>query len=307
MLPGVTPTATARAPVGTLHSVQATSTTDQTEAPAAAPITARSRSWRRVFDDISRAAQQRQLWAHLGWQDVKQRYRRSVLGPLWITISMGVTATGLGLLYSTIFGMEAGEYVPYMTVGFIIWYFISGCLTSGTDVFIQNEGMIKQLPAPISIYVFRTVWREFLLFLHNLVIYFAILAIFRPELSWTVFSVFPALLLLLVNAGWVVLLFGIVSTRFRDIPPVVSSFMQLLFFMSPIVWPMSALEENAGPRAWLAQINPVYHYVDIVRSPLLGSNQDLYHWLIVLAITVGGWGLALLMMRNYRARVSYWV
>ncbi|NHD19270.1 MULTISPECIES: ABC transporter permease [Actinopolyspora] len=283
--------------------MQASSTQNQSTVPPEA----RTRSWRKVFDDISSAARQRQLWAHLGWQDIKQRYRRSVLGPLWITISMGVTAAGLGLMYSTIFGQDPSDYVPYMTVGFIIWYFISGCLTAGTEVFIQNEGMIKQLPAPISIYVFRTVWREFLLSLHNLVIYLAILAIFTPPVGLDVLAAVPALLLLLVNGGWVVLLFGITSTRFRDIPPVVTSFMQLVFFMSPIVWPIEALRENAGPRAWLAQLNPVYHYVDIVRAPLLGEPQDLHHWLIVLAITVVGWALALLMMRNYRARVSYWV
>lgn len=220
---------------------------------------------------------------------------------------MGVTSAGLGLMYSTIFGQNPADYVPYMSVGFIIWYFISGCLTSGTEVFIQNEGLIKQLPAPVSVHVFRTVWREFLLFLHNLVIYLAILAIFQPPVKWTVVTAVPAFGLLLLNGGWVILVFGVASTRFRDIPPVVSSFMQLLFFMSPIVWPIAVLEQNAGPRAWLAQLNPIYHFVEIVRAPLLGTDQQLHHWIVVLSFTVAGWLLALLIMRNYRARVSYWV
>ena len=281
------------------------STLDRPEAPPEAS----SRTFRRAFKDINDGLSQRQLWAHLGWQDIKQRYRRSVLGPLWITISMGVTAAGLGLMYATIFGQPPEKYVPYMTVGFIIWYFISGCLLSGTEVFIQNEGLIKQLPAPITIHVLRTVWREFLLSLHNLVIYLAILAVFwnHIHVTWRVVTVFPALALLLVNGGWVVLLFGVASTRFRDIPPVVNSFMQLLFFMSPIVWPAEELGKRAPERAWLAQINPIYHYLDIVRAPLLGEDQHLSSWLIVLALTVGGWCLALVLLRNYRARVSYWV
>ncbi len=271
------------------------------------PAAASSRSWRRAFDDILSGARQRQLWAHLGWQDIKQRYRRSVLGPLWITIAMAVTAAGLGLMYSTIFKMNVEEYVPYMTVGFMIWYFISGCLTSGTEVFIQNEGLIKQIPAPISVHVFRTVWREFLLFLHNLIVYVGLLAVFQFPVTWKVITVIPALILLVLNGGWVVLLFGIASTRFRDVPPVVNSFMQLIFFASPIVWPVQKLEENAGPRAWLAQLNPVYHFVEIVRAPLLGQPQRLHYWVIVGAFTVIGWAVALLVMRNYRARVSYWV
>ncbi|MEV5537506.1 ABC transporter permease [Saccharopolyspora shandongensis] len=283
--------------------MQSTSTLDRPPAPSETS----SRSWRKAAKDLSDGFGQRQLWAHLGWQDIKQRYRRSVLGPLWITIGMGVTAGGLGLMYSTIFGQDPGKYVPYMTVGFMIWYFIQGCLLSGTEVFIHNEGLIKQLPAPISVHVLRTVWREFLLFLHNLVVYVVILAIFQPPVTWKIIAAIPALFLLLINGGWVVLLFGVASTRFRDIPPVINSFMQLLFFMSPIVWPIDVLEQNAGPRAWLAQLNPIYHFVEIARAPMLGTAQSLHHWLIVLGFTVGGWLLALLVMRNYRARVPYWV
>lgn len=284
--------------------MQATSTVDE---PRATPLKPSTRSWKRAVQDLTDGLSQRQLWAHLGWQDIKQRYRRSALGPLWITVGMGVTAGGLGVMYSTIFKLPAGEYVPYMAVGFMIWYFIQGCLTSGTEVFIQNEGLIKQLPAPITVHVLRTVWREFLLFLHNFIVYFAILAIFLPPITWKVVVAIPALLLLLLNGGWVVLLLGVASTRFRDIPPVVTSFMQLLFFMSPIVWPTEILEQNAGPRAWLAQLNPIYHFVEIARAPMLGEDQLLHHWIVAGAITLGGWLLALLILRNYRSRVPYWV
>ncbi|GAB2740633.1 ABC transporter permease [Salinifilum aidingensis] len=283
--------------------MQATSTQEHVPAPPASS----PRSWRKGIGDVTSALQQRELWAHLGWQDIKQRYRRSVLGPLWISFGMGVTAAGLGVMYSTIFGQDPSEYVPYMAIGFMIWYFILGSLTSGCEVFIQNEGLIKQLPAPVTVHVLRTVWREFLLFLHNFVVYFAILAIFRPPIDWTIITAVPALGLLLLNGGWVVLLFGVASTRFRDIPPVVNSLTQLLFFMSPIVWPIEVLKENAGPRAWLAQLNPVYHYVEILRAPLLGQQQVWHHWFVVLCLTAAGWLLALLVLRNYRSRVPYWV
>ncbi len=272
--------------------------------PPTPPPGGSSRTWQRAFRDLNNGVRQRELWGHLGWQDIKQRYRRSVLGPLWITFAMAVTATGLGMLYSVILDQDVNFFIPYMTVGFMLWYFISGSLVNGSEVFIQNEGLIKQLPAPISVHVFRTVWREFLLFLHNLIVYFAILAIFQPPITWKIVTAVPGLVLLILNAGWVVLLFGVVSTRLRDIPALVNSFMQLIFFASPIVWPEQSL---TGPRAWVAQINPVYHFVDIVRAPLLGEPQKMHHWLIVAAFTVVGWAAALLVMRNYRARVAYWV
>jgi ABC-2 type transport system permease protein len=304
--------------------VQATSTLDHPEAPPAV----RSRSFKRAFADVREAWDHRELWGHLGWQDIKQRYRRSVIGPLWITISMGTTALALGLLYSVLFKTDVATFLPYVTVGFIVWNFIVGCVTEGTDVFIANEGLIKHLPAPITVHVMRMVWRQVLFFAHNLVVYLVVLAIFftslshdyqisengpvHPGLSWTIVLAIPGFVLLAVNAVWVSLLFGVISTRFRDIPPVVNSFINLVFFMTPIVWDAGVLQRVTGGgnndwRMLIAELNPVYHFVEIVRAPLLGHAVDWHHWAIVGGFTVAGWFAALVILRNYRARVSYWV
>lgn len=281
----------------------------------------------RAFLDISEAVRGRELWSHLAWQDIKQRYRRSVLGPLWITLSMAVTAIGLGLLYSQLFDAEIGAFLPYITVGFIIWAFIIGCLTEGADAFIINEGLIKHLPAPITMYALRTVWRLTLMFAHNLVVYLGVVLIFygtlsheykitdfgvvQPGLDWTVLLAIPAFALLAVNGVWVTLLLGIISTRFRDIPQVVAALSSLLFFMTPIVWSTDILTakwgDAAGPRHLIAELNPLYHFIQIIRAPMIGNVQSMHHWVVVGAVTVVGGALTLLVMRNYRARVSYWV
>ena len=305
--------------------MQATSTLDHPEAPPAV----KSRSFKRAFADVREAWDHRELWGHLGWQDIKQRYRRSVIGPLWITISMGTTALALGLLYSVLFKATVPTFLPYVTVGFIVWNFIVGCVTEGTDVFIANEGIIKHLPAPITVHVMRMVWRQVLFLLHNLVVYAIVLAIFftslnheyriaadsplQPGLSWTIVLAIPGFVLLAVNAVWISLLFGVISTRFRDIPPVVNSFINLVFFMTPIVWDTGVLNRVTGGgddnqwRMLIAELNPVYHFVEIVRAPLLGHTVDWHHWAVAGGFTVFGWFAALVILRNYRARVSYWV
>ncbi|MFE9744101.1 ABC transporter permease [Saccharothrix saharensis] len=291
-----------------------------------APVESNSRTFSRAIGDVRQAWQHRELWGHLGWQDIKQRYRRSVIGPLWITISMGTTALALGLLYSALFGQEINTFLPYVTAGFVIWNFIVGCVTEGTDVFIANEGLIKHLPAPITVHVLRLVWRQVLFFVHNLVVYLIVLAIFFPDLtepyhmggetqvhpgvSWAILLAIPAFALVAVNAVWVALLFGIISTRFRDIPPVVHSFINLVFFMTPIVWHTGVLEKVGAGGDWrmlIAELNPLYHFLEIVRAPLLGHEQSWHHWVVVGAFTVVGWTVALVALRNYRARVSYWV
>ncbi|HEY0638158.1 MAG TPA: ABC transporter permease [Pseudonocardiaceae bacterium] len=275
----------------------------------AAPPAVPSRSFRRAFGDLAAGWAQRQLWGHLGWQDIRQRYRRSVLGPLWITISMAVTAVALGLLYSQLFGQPIQTFLPYVTVGFIVWGFIQGCVNEGSEVFITNEGLIKHLPSPISVHIYRLVWRQTLFFVHNLAVYFVMVVVFGVNLGWGSLLAVPAFALLVLNGTWVALLVGIVSTRFRDIPPVTQSIVQLMFFMTPIVWVYDMLLENpaTAARARFIEFNPFLHFVEIIRRPMLGQSFEPRYWIVVGSITVVGWVMALLFMRNYRARVSYWV
>jgi ABC-2 type transport system permease protein len=268
-----------------------------------------SRSWARAFDDLAQGWKQRQLWGHLGWQDIKQRYRRSVLGPLWISISMGVIALGLGILYSLLFQTDIRTFLPHVAVGLLIWNFISGCILEGSEVFIANEGLIKFLPAPLSLHVYRLVWRQTLFFLHNLVIWAILMIVFPHQLGWSLLLAVPAFALLAVNGGWISILSGILATRFRDIPPIIASVVQLAFYLTPIVWSVDILSSNPAvqERARLVEINPLYHFLEIVRAPLLGQHISWFSWAVVAVITVVGWGVGLLCMRNYRARVAYWV
>lgn len=226
---------------------------------------------------------------------------------------MGMMVSGLGILYSELLDSSIDKKLPHLAVGFIIWNFIRGCVTEGTEVFISNEGLMKQLPAPLNVHILRLVWRQTLFFLHNLIIYFVLLVIFaaigKPiPVSWTVITAVPALLLIMINAVWVTMLFGVVSTRFRDIPPVVESIMTMALFMSPITWGVFEIAKNPNTawRSIFADVNPLSHYIAIFRDPLIGMDQHLYHWYVVLGLTVVGWGLALLVLRNYRSRVPYW-
>ncbi|HWD07374.1 MAG TPA: ABC transporter permease [Amycolatopsis sp.] len=317
--------------------MHATSTVHVADSQVSTPVPpgSDSKTFARAFADIKAGFAARELWSHLGWQDIKQRYRRSVIGPFWITISQAVIALGLGLLYSQLFHTPIEVFLPYLSTGFIIWGFIQGCLSEGMETFIANEGMIKQLPAPLSVYVLRTVWRQTLLLAHNMIVYVVLLIIFfsalddkyslgtengacvpdkycHPGLSWNIFLAIPGFILLALTAGWAALLLGIISTRFRDIPQVINSLIQLLFYGTPIVWPVDQLL-SGGTRqgvSWalpFIKANPLYHYMQVTRAPLIGQAVSWTSWVVVGVITVVGWMLALVAMRNYRSRVSYWV
>ncbi|TNL97420.1 ABC transporter permease [Corynebacterium tapiri] len=278
--------------------------------PSEEAPSSRSTTFGAAFGDLVRGARQHELWLQLGWQDIKQRYRRSTLGPLWITIATGVMALALGLLYSMLFQLPLRDFLPHVTVGLIIWGFLSGCIKEGAEVFIENEGLIKQLPSALSVHVYRLVWRQALFLAHNLVIWIALVLIFRINLGFNVLWAIPGMLLLIVNGVWVSMLFGIVATRFRDVAPLLESLVQLLFYITPIVWTTHTLKQQGGEvaeRARIAEINPLYHYLEIVRAPMIGQPVAAYHWGIVAIVTVVGLLLAALAMRQWRFRVSYWV
>jgi ABC-2 type transport system permease protein len=269
---------------------------------------AQSRTFARAWGDLAVGFGKRELWLHLGWQDIKQRYRRSVLGPFWITIATGTMAVALGGLYSKLFHLELSKHLPYVTLGLIIWNLINAAILEGADVFVANEGLIKQLPTPLSVHVYRLVWRQVILFGHNIVIFIVIAIIFPQPWKWTDLTFIPALALIVLNCVWVALCFGILATRYRDISPLLFSLVQLLFYMTPIIWNDETLrQQGAGGWAKVIELNPLLHYVDILRAPLIGADQELRHWIVVIVLTIVGWIVTAFAMRQYRARVPYWV
>ena len=104
-------------------------------------------------------------------------------------------------------------------------------------------------------------------------------------------------------ALWVGLLLGLVSARFRDVPQIVASVVQIAFFLTPIIWKPELLPE----RALLLDLNPFFHFVEVVRAPLLGQMPGLTSWLATLGVTLGGWLVTLAMYRRFHWRIPYWV
>ena len=209
-----------------------------------------------------------------------------------------------------LFQISVAEFLPHVTVGFIVWGFISGCIKDGANVFIENEGLIKQLPSALSVHVYRLVWRQLLFLAHNMVIWLVLVVAFRINLGFNVLWFIPGLALLVINGVWVTMLFGIIATRFRDVAPLLEALVQLLFYVTPIVWTTKTLREQGGEvaaRARIAELNPLYHYLEIVRAPLIGQEVAAYHWWIVLGCTAGGLLITLFAMKQMRFRVPYWV
>src|SRR3989338_10219065 len=108
-----------------------------------------------ALTDIINGIKMWRVWYMLAYQDIKLRYRRSVLGPFWLTISMAITVYSMGYLYSYLFHMDMYHYFPYLTAGMLGWSLLSTTLTDLIEAFSSPEGMLKQIKLPYSIYVHR--------------------------------------------------------------------------------------------------------------------------------------------------------
>lgn len=239
----------------------------------------------------------------LAWTDIRQRYRRSVLGPFWITISMALFIALLGGIYSRLFNMDIAVYLPYVAFGLIVWGFISGTVIESSNSFIDNTGLIKQIRLPYSIYVLRTVWRALIVLFHTIVLIIPIILIFDVPVTLATPLFIPGLALIFLNQAWLSIAIAILSTRFRDIPQLIATAVQITMFATPIMWPVSSL----GGSTLIADINPVYHLIEIVRAPLLGQTPQPLSWIVVIGLCILGFLLASFLLHRSSRRIVYWL
>ncbi len=258
---------------------------------------------RLALNDITDGMSRRWLWSAMAWQDVMQRYRGSLLGPFWLTISTAIMISTMGVLYSALFKMEIGEYLPFLTLGLLAWNLISTLITDGCQTFVAAENIIKQIRLPLSTHAFRLVWRALIIAAHNFVVYVVVLFLFDVPVGAVTLLVVPGIALVAANGIWVALLLGMLCARFRDIPQIIASLIQIAFFMTPILWKPELL----GPNEYLAHLNPFFAFVDLIRAPLLGQAPHAMSWVVALAVSAGGCALALALFAKFRSRIAYWV
>ena len=256
------------------------------------------------ISDFLQSIRSWRLWTLLGWVEIRQRYARSKLGPFWLTISMGVMATTLGLLYGVLFGQNLSTYLPMISIGIVMWGLFSGVVNDGCTAFISGAGYIKQIRSPKYVFIFQITWRNTVVWMHNFIIVLIVLAIFGVK-SWTSIWLFiPGVTLFTLNAMWMASFAGVVAARFRDFPQIVASLLQVAFYVSPILFHGEMLSKD---HKWVIEYNPLAYLIDIVRQPLLGAFPAPSAWIIAILMALFGWSLALLFTGRYAKRIPYWI
>ena len=242
----------------------------------------------------------------LGWQDIRQSYRRSVFGQLWITIGMAVTIAAIGIVFGTIFGTPLQVFLPYLASGLIMWGLISGVLNDGNMAFIAAEGMIKQLPLPKIVYIIRVVWRNLIVSAHNIVIFPIVILIVGGNTSWSILLWPLGVFLAVLALSGLALIFAIVAARYRDLPQIVNAALTVGFYITPVIWIKESLGDNELVNT-IVSLNPLYHILQVARLPLIGEYPSVDNWIWVLIYGGIFWLIGLLMFNRFEKRIAYWV
>lgn len=239
----------------------------------------------------------------LGWLDIRLRYRGSMLGPFWLTLSTGVMVAALGYLYAGIFHTDIHNYLPFLALSMVLWAFLSTLIAEACTGFTDAEAVIRSVRMPFFLFALRVLIRNLLVLAHNIVVIVVVFAVFQVWPGWDLLMTIPGMLLWCLDALGLVLLLGAFCARFRDIPPIVASVVQIAFFVTPVIWQPSQLGKGAA----LLPYNPFYDLLEVVRAPLLGTLATGPIWLGAILYSLVMLGAAWLMFVRARGRITFWM
>lgn len=243
------------------------------------------------------------LWRTLlyfAMTDTAMHYKRSVLGPFWLTLNMAILVMALGLLYSTLFKTDVRSYLPYVSAGILTWGMISALINEGCHTFVAHAINIKNTNMPLPFFPLKTVTRQAINTLHHIVVMVGIYIVFPEYLQWQVLYAIAGFACILIFGIWATVLVGMLASRFRDVPNIVTSFLQVWFFITPVFWPVGDLVDH-----WIVQWNVFYHFVEILRAPLLGNAPLATTWLVVIGFNILGILVTMALYKKYAGRVVY--
>jgi ABC-type polysaccharide/polyol phosphate export permease len=245
------------------------------------------------------------LWGRLGWLEVKRRYRRTVIGPFWSVISLGVFVATIGSVGVALWNQNPLQYVPYLTAGMLAWLMISNTTTEACALFIGGSNLYQQARLDFSLLVYALVWRNLIVFTHHLFVYALAVLLLAPHLiSPSLILLAPGLLLVIINGVWVSLLLGLLCLRFRDLQQMVMSVTQIAMLITPVFWPVDQVQGTV--RLMFVHLNPLHHCIQVVRAPLLGTAPTAGSYVALIAIAIVGWIIVHLVFGSFRKRITYW-
>ncbi|MFP1130180.1 ABC transporter permease [Asticcacaulis sp. W401b] len=255
------------------------------------------------YADVVAGFKDWKLWLALGYQDVRQRYVRSMLGPLWMVMGLGVTILGIGLLYGQIFRTDSGEFIPFIAASLAAWNFISTALSEATTIFQTHASLLKSISVPYSSVILRNIVKNVIVFLHYLVAVAVTFMFCGFPVDYTLIFVVPGLVIVCANLYWLSLLIGMICARFRDMAQIVLYGIQVTLFITPIIWMPSQVRAGSP----FVHYNPAHHLIELIRAPLFEHRVPLDSYFFCSVMLLFGTVITLLSFNKFKRYINFWI
>lgn len=244
------------------------------------------------------------VWVALGWFDLAQSYRRTVLGPWWYTLNVAIWTFAMTIVYGALFGVPTIEYASYVLAGMIGWQWLSSVIAEGGSVFINQAHHVRNPDIDNDVLIWATAFRYFAIFLHQVVLVLLFILAGFIELGLAHLLLIPMSLAMFFLSVPIVTLLGLVFTRFRDVQKLANASLIIFLMITPIFWKREML---SGWRATFVDSNPFYHFIDFIRRPLLGEVPEALSVVVVLITYIVLWLFSAVALRRYGRQIVFWI
>jgi len=261
-----------------------------------------SRKYTAAVADLVDGFSRRELWIALAHDDMRQRFRRTLFGLAWLTISYTVFVAAKVLIFGQLISTPIEWFAVYVTVGFLAWQFMNSIVIDSCTAFINSENWILGIRLPVSVFIFESIARECLVFFYSAIVAVAVLLIVQHPITPVALMVIPAFAIYLINAVFAHMLLGIACMRYRDLSPLIQTLMRVLFFLTPLIW---TPEQVGGLQRWLWW-NPFTYFIDIFRAPIVDGVIPVHSWMIVGLMTLVLGIIAFSTFALFRRRLAFW-
>jgi lipopolysaccharide transport system permease protein len=256
-----------------------------------------------ALQDITNGAKNWRAWTQLASDDLHSRYRRTVLGPFWVTIAHSFFVFGYALWTSMVLKLPLAEAFLYVAAGLTVWSFIATSLCEAPGIFPRTGGFISAYDLPISLQIYRVVSGQVLTFGHNFIVFLAAMVWLRAWPGITILIAIPGLFVVtMACVSWSFFL-SVFGTRYRDVGPLINSVVGVLLILTPVFW----RKADIGKATWLAEFNPIYHLIELIRAPLLGAMPTQMNWLVSFTLIVVCCLVSFWTFAAQRRNISYWL
>jgi ABC-type polysaccharide/polyol phosphate export permease len=256
------------------------------------------------FEELFGGIRNWRVWHLIAVRELRHRYARSKLGQFWLILSTAAMIGVLTAVWALLWNQPVRSLMPFIGIGFILWNYLSQMLIDCTSTFIAQGNLYRNQRMNFSVSIYSVIYRNTIMLAHSAIIIVVLIVACNVPVNWHLLQIVPALGLTWITMIWVGYLIAMMCVRYRDIIQLITAWLTVLFYVTPVMWKPDFLPPQYR---LIVDLNPLAQFLDILRNPLLGQPASLYAWPITTVIALGGILITLAVIGHYRRRIIFWM